>query len=257
MPRMIAVVNQKGGVAKTTSTIQIGAGLSLMGKKVLLVDLDPQGNLTASFGIKVEQFKVTLYELLRGEVPVRPCILPLLGGYDVITSDIRLSSIELELSQQSEREKKLKKALEPILKQYDYIFFDCPPSLTLLTLNGLTAAKEVFIPLQTEFLALHGVGQLLHTIETIRKRLNPTLEVTGIITTLYDHRKTLNREVVEKIEEYFPDKLFQTRIRNNISLAEAPGYGMDIYQYKSSSHGALDYTSLCQEIIAQEQEEKT
>lgn len=252
MTRIIAFLNQKGGVAKTTSTINIGAGLANKGKRVLLIDLDPQGNLTASLGIPAHELDNTVHELLTDGRGVQEAAVRAQGGYEVIPADIRLSGAELELSSQPGREMILKEALQPVINQYDYILMDCPPSLTLLTLNGMTAAKEIFIPLQTEFLALHGMGQLLKTVETVKKRLNPDLKITGIITTFYDSRKTLNREVVEKIQSYFPDKLFETRIRNNVSLAEAPGYGMDIFQYKSDSNGAADYTLLCDEVISQE-----
>lgn len=254
MNRIIAFVNQKGGVGKTTSTINIGAGLFKQGKRVLIIDIDPQGNLTASLNIQAYDLENTIYEVLKGEIPLQKAIIETQGGYDVIPADIRLSGAEIELSSQPGREMLLSEALQPIASKYDYILIDCPPSLTLLTLNGLTASKEIFIPLQAEFLALHGMGQLLKTVETVKKRINPSLNVTGIITTLYDSRKTLNREVVEKIQGYFPDKLFNTMIRNNVSLAEAPGYGQDIFQYKSDSNGAADYTAICNEVIKQETE---
>lgn len=252
MARIIAFVNQKGGVAKTTSTVNIGAGLAIKGRRVLIIDLDPQGNLSASLGIPAHELDNTIHEVLSGSSTIKQATATIKIGYDVVPADIRLSGAELELTSQPGREMILREALQPVINQYDYILMDCPPSLTLLTLNGLTAATEIFIPLQTEFLALHGMGQLLKTVETVKKRLNPDLEITGIITTLYDSRKTLNREVVDKIHSYFPNKLFKTRIRNNVSLAEAPGHGMDIYQYKPDSNGAADYSSLCDEVIAQE-----
>lgn len=251
MARIIALVNQKGGVAKTTSTINIGAALANKGKKVLLIDLDPQGNLTASLNISAHELDNTIHEVLKGDSKIYKTIKTI-NNYSVIPADIRLSGAEIELSSQPGREMILKERLGPIVVDYDYILIDCPPSLGLLTLNGLTAAKEIFIPLQAEYLALHGMGQLLKTVETVNKRLNPDLAITGIITTFYDNRKILNREVLEKIEAYFPDKLFNTRIRNNISLAEAPSYGMDIFQYKNNSNGAKDYAALTKEIIEQE-----
>lgn len=218
MTRIIALVNQKGGVAKTTSTINIGAGLSRLNRKVLLIDIDPQGNLTASLGVQAHKLKNTIHEMLRGDITAKEAIIKVKNGYDIIPADIRLSGAEIELSTQPGREMILKEILEPIIKDYDYILIDCPPSLGLLTLNALTAAKEIFIPLQAEYLALHGMSQLIQTFLTVKKRLNPDLEITGIITTLFDSRKILNREVIENIREYFPDKLFDTRIRSNVSL---------------------------------------
>lgn len=253
MTRIIALVNQKGGVAKTTSAINIGAGLSRLNRKVLLIDIDPQGNLTDSLGVQAHKLKNTIHEMLRGDITAREAIIKVKSGYDIIPADIRLSGAEIELSTQPGREMILKEILEPIIKDYDYILIDCPPSLGLLTLNALTAAKEIFIPLQAEYLALHGMSQLIQTFLTVKKRLNPDLEITGIITTLFDSRKILNREVIENIREYFPDKLFDTRIRSNVSLAEAPSHGLDIFRYKPDSNGAIDYANLTKEIIEQEE----
>lgn len=253
MTRIIALVNQKGGVAKTTSAINIGAGLTRLNRKVLLIDIDPQGNLTASLGVQAHKLKNTIHEMLRGDITAREAIIKVKNGYDIIPADIRLSGAEIELSTQPGREMILKEILEPITKNYNYILIDCPPSLGLLTLNALTAAKEIFIPLQAEYLALHGMSQLIQTFLTVKKRLNPDLEITGIITTLFDSRKILNREVIENIREYFPDKLFDTRIRSNVSLAEAPSHGLDIFRYKPDSNGAIDYANLTKEIIEQEE----
>lgn len=250
MARIIALVNQKGGVGKTTSTINIGAGLHRAGKRVLLVDLDPQGNLTVSVGIEAHTLACTMFEVLKGDCRPQEAIIK--RGYAVIPADIRLSGADMELSAVPGREMLLKEALTPIAKNYDYILIDCPPSLGLITLNGLTAAREIFIPLQAEFLALNGMAQLFNTVKAVQKRLNPQLDITGIITTLYDSRKNLNKEVLEKVQEYFPDKTFKALIRNNVSLAEAPSFGQDIYEYKPDSRGAEDYTALCDEIIKQE-----
>lgn len=254
MTRVIALVNQKGGVSKTTSTINIGAGLANEGKKVLLIDLDPQGNLTASLGIKAYELTNTINEVLKGQIGAGKAIINTPGHYDIIPSDIRLSGAEIELSSQPGREMLLKEALGPMLNKYDYILIDCPPSLGLLTLNGLTAAKEIFIPLQAEYLALHGMAQLIQTVTAVRKRLNPSIEITGIIISFYDNRKILNREVSESIESYFPELIFDTKIRNNVSLAEAPSNSMDIFQYKPDSNGAIDYKNLIKEVIKQERE---
>jgi len=250
MARIIALVNQKGGVGKTTSTINIGAGLQKAGKSVLLVDIDPQGNLTVSLGIEAYKISNTIFELLKGECETKEAIVNL--GYDVLPADIRLSGADMELSSIPGREMLLKESLAHVSANYDYILIDCPPSLGLITLNGLTAANEIFIPLQAEFLALNGMSQLLNTVKAVQKRLNPKLDVTGIIVTLYDSRKNLNKEVLEKIQQYFPDKAFSTLIRDNIALAEAPSFGKDIYEYKPNSNGAEDYKALCAEILNRE-----
>ena len=250
MARVIAVANQKGGVGKTTSTINIGAGLHKAGKRVLMVDLDPQGNLTVSVGVEAYNLDYTVFEVLKGDAEPQAAIVK--RGYDIIPADIRLSGADMELSAIPGREMLLKEALAPIAENYDYILIDCPPSLGLITLNGLTAAREIFIPLQAEFLALNGMAQLLNTVKAVQKRLNPQLEITGIITTLYDSRKNLNKEVLEKIKEYFPDKTFKALIRDNVALAEAPSFGNDIFEYRADSNGAEDYKRLCAEIIKQE-----
>lgn len=256
MTRIIAFVNQKGGVAKTTSAVNIGAGLAIKDKRVLLIDLDPQGNLTASLGINVIDLDHTIYEVLKGDCTISQATVSVNHSYHVVPSDIRLSGAEIELGGQAGREMILKEALAPVVGRYDYILIDCPPSLSLLTLNALTAAKEMFIPLQTEYLALHGMAQLIKTTEIVKSRLNPELEITGIIGTLYDRRKSLNRDVIKKIKAYFPDKLFKTHIRNNVAIAEAQGFGIDIFQYKPKSNGASDYESLVNEVIKQEKEIK-
>lgn len=247
MTKIIALVNQKGGTGKTTSTINIAAGLSNRGKRALTIDLDPQGSLTASLGIQTYNNPNTIYEALKGQINAQECIIK--KNFDVIPSDIRLSGAEIELSSTPGRETILKEILDPVVNIYDYILIDCPPSLTLLTLNGLVAAKEIYITLQPEFLALLGMSQLIKTIETVKRRLNPSLDVTGIIITMYDNRKILNKEVIENVEAYFPDKIFNTKIRNNVSLAEAPAQGLDIFSYKPRSNGAEDYNNLVDEIL--------
>ena len=247
MAKIIALVNQKGGTGKTTSTINIAAGLSNKGYKVLTIDLDPQGSLTASLGINTYNNPNTIYEALNGQIKAQDCIIK--KNFDVMPSDIRLSGAEIELSSIPGRETILKEILDPVLNNYDFILIDCPPSLTLLTLNGLVAAKEIYITLQPEYLALLGMSQLIKTIETVKKRLNPSLEVTGIIITMFDSRKILNKEVIDNVETYFPDKIFNTKIRNNVALAEAPAQGLDIFSYKPGSNGAEDYNNLVNEIL--------
>ncbi len=250
MTRVIALVNQKGGVGKTTSTINIGAGLAKKGKRVLLVDLDPQGNLTYSLGIKADEVSPTIYQVMKDEATAKDAIIK--GEFDVIPANIQLSGAELELSSVAGRELILKEALEPLLPDYDYILIDAPPALNMLTINALTACQEVFIPLQAEYLSLNGMLQLTNTVALVSKRLNNDLKITGVIATLYDARKNLNREVIEAIQERFKDSLFKTYIRDNIALAEAPSYGKDIFSYQPNSNGASDYLKLVDEIIKQE-----
>ena len=243
----IAFINQKGGVGKTTSAINIGAALQRSNKKVLLIDLDPQANLTYSLGIKAHELEFTIYDLLKGEIDLQALLIDK-DGMKVLPSSLDLSGAEIELSGTPGREFLLKEALNGS-KGFDYILIDCPPSLGLLTINALTSSREIFIPLQTEYLALQGMKRLLETIELVKKRLNKSLELSGIICTLYDSRKNLNREVEAKVREHFGEKVFKTVIRDNISLAEAPSFGKTIFEYRASSKGAEDYTSLTKEII--------
>lgn len=247
-------MNQKGGVGKTTSTVNIGAGLNKLGKKVLLIDLDPQANLTYSLGIQGHDLRKTIYELLKGQISTSDVIVEK-NGLQVIPASLDLSGAEIELSGMAGREFLLRESLTK-LSDLDYVLLDCPPSLGLLTLNSLVAADEVYIPVQSEFLALQGMSKLLQTVEIVQKRLNPSLEITGIIGTRYDSRKTLNKEVVQKIQSYFGAKLFKTLIRDNVALAEAPSHGQDIFAYKSDSNGAEDYLKLCKEILKREKPTK-
>lgn len=255
MARIIAFVNQKGGVAKTTSVVNVGAGLALEGKKVLLVDLDAQGHLTVSLGIDAYELDNTIYDLFKGNADASQAILSIDNKYDIIPSDIRLSGLEMELNAIAGREFILQRILKSIEQDYDYILLDCPPSLALMTLNALTAAKEIFIPLQAEYLALHGMSQLLDVIEFVRQKLNPALSLTGIIITFFDRRKLLNQQGHEKIVATFNNRAFQTVIRNSVALAEAQAFNVDVFAYKASSNGAKDYKALVGEIL--QQEEKT
>jgi chromosome partitioning protein len=252
--KIIALMNQKGGVGKTTSTVNIGAGLNKLGKRVLLIDLDPQANLTYSLGIQGHDLRKTIYELLKGQISTSDVIVEK-NGLQVIPASLDLSGAEIELSGMAGREFLLRESLTK-LSDLDYVLLDCPPSLGLLTLNSLVAADEVYIPVQSEFLALQGMSKLLQTVEIVQKRLNPSLEITGIIGTRYDSRKTLNKEVVQKIQSYFGAKLFKTLIRDNVALAEAPSHGQDIFAYKSDSNGAEDYLKLCKEILKREKPTK-
>lgn len=245
MGTIISLLNHKGGVGKTTSTINIGAAMVELGKKVLLVDLDPQANLTLSLGIPRQ--RITIYEAMRGDSEVEPYTVK--PGLDVIISTLDLSSAEMELINEAGREYILREIFDPLRENYDYIIIDCPPSLGLLTLNALTASDEVIIPLQTEFLALQGLAKIKQVIQKVKLRLNKKLEMSGVIATMYDKRKVLNRDVVETIKKYFGRLLFDTYIRDNVALAEAPAQRKDIFSYNKRSPGAKDYLALAQEMI--------
>lgn len=244
MGKVLSLLNHKGGVGKTTSSINIGAGMVEMGKKVLLIDLDPQANLTLSLGIPRQKF--TIYESLRGESELVPYTVK--PGLDVITSSLDLSGAEMELINEAGREYVLRELLDPVMEEYDFVIIDCPPSLGLLTLNALTSSDYVIIPLQTEFLALQGLTKIKQVIDKVRFRLNKKLDICGVIATMYDARKVLNRDVVETIIKYFGEKVFKTYIRDNVALAEAPAQRKDIFDYNKSSMGAHDYLELCKEI---------
>ncbi len=242
---VISLLNHKGGVGKTTSAINIGAGLVALGKKVLLVDLDPQANLTLSLGVPRQP--VTIYEALRGESELRPFTIK--ENLDVVISTLDLSGAEMELINEAGREQILRELFEPVREEYDFIIIDCPPSLGLLTLNALTGSNYVIIPLQTEFLAMQGLAKIKQVIQKVRARLNRNLEIAGVIATMYDQRKVLNRDVVETIKKYFGNLVFDTMIRDNVALAEAPSRRQDIFEYSANSPGAEDYLALCREII--------
>jgi len=232
--------------------MNLGAGLSMLGKSVLLVDLDPQAHLTYGLGIQAHELDYTVYEVLKGEISAAETIVER-GKLEILPASLSLSAAEIELSGMAGREFLLKEALAELTPR-DFVLLDCPPSLGLLTLNALTAAQEVFIPLQTEFLALQGMSKLMDTINVVRKRLNPGLTISGIIGTQFDSRKNLNKEVVDKIREYFSDKVFSTLIHDNVALAEAPSYGKTIFEYRPTCRGAQDYMDLCRETVARRQE---
>lgn len=245
MSIIISLLNHKGGVGKTTSAINVGAALVKLDKKVLLLDLDPQANLTISLGIPRQ--KVTIYENMRGEAEIQPYTVK--EGLDVVTSSLDLSGAEMELINEAGREYILRELFEPLLEEYDYIIIDCPPSLGLLTLNALTTSNYVFIPMQTEFLALQGLAKIKQITDKVRFRLNKKLSIGGVIATMYDGRKVLNRDVVGLIKKYFGEKVFETMIRENVALAEAPAHHKDIFEYSGSSNGAKDYLALAKEMI--------
>lgn len=252
--RVICFSNHKGGVGKTCSTCNVGAALASIGKKTLLIDLDPQANLSLSLGIKDVEYGV--YNSLRESVPLDEITYCLLENFYICPSSLDLAGAEMELSSEAGRETILRELIDPIRDQYDYVLIDCPPSLGLLTLNALTAADEVFIPLQAQYLAVQGVDKLQAIINKIKSRLNRSLTVGGVIITCYDKRKVLNRDVAEIVKEFFEKELFQTKIRDNISLAEAPSMGQDIFRYSPKSRGAEDYRNLSQEMLERHSKEK-
>lgn len=245
--KTIAFTNQKGGVGKTTSTVNIGAGLCRQGQKVLLVDLDPQANLTYSLRKSSNRLESSVYDVLKGRKAPEETVISH-NGFDIMPSSIDLSGAEMEFANEPARETILKNSLNDFAKGYDYVLIDCPPNLGLLTLNAFTAVKEIFIVLQSEYLALHGLSKLTDVIQVVKERLNPEIEISGIICTLFDGRKNLNNEVVDHIKDYFGDKVFDTLIRDNVALAEAPSHHKTIFEYAPDSYGAEDYEALAREI---------
>ena len=256
--RSIALLNQKGGVGKTTTTANLGACLAMLGKKVLVIDMDPQANLSVHLGVDIHSLKYSVYDIIRGACKPDGVILSTkIHGLDIIPANIDLSGAEIELVSVVGRETILKEYLGGVLDRYDYVLIDCPPSLGLLTLNVLTLVHEIFIPLQTEFFALQGVSKLLDTHEVIRKRLNKNLEITGIIFCMYTSRTRLCKEVIEKVKEHFAkDQVFDTVIRKNVKLSESPSHGKPIVSYAPGSHGSEDYMSLAKEVVQQENSKK-
>jgi chromosome partitioning protein len=249
MSRIIAIINQKGGSGKTTTSVNLGAYLARFGRVVLLVDLDPQANSTIHLGLKPHEIEKSVYDVMMDEKPFSEVIRQTeIENLFIAPANINLSGAEIELAGIVGREMILRDAVERIEDNYNYILIDCPPSLGLLTVNALTVAKEIIIPVQTEFFALEGMGKLFQTIEIIRKRLNRDLKITGIVPTMLDGRTNLSREVMEKISEYFGEKVYKTRIRKNVRLAEASSHGKPIVLYDPRSPGAEDYEALSREV---------
>lgn len=246
-PRAIALINQKGGVGKTTSVVNIGAGLAALKYKVLLVDLDPQAHLTYSLGVNADELELSIYNLLKGEADFEQARIET-NHLALLPASIDLAGAEIEFSTEVGREAFLANILKG-QPGYDFILVDCPPNLGLLTLNALTAAKEVFVPLQAEYLSIKGLTKLMEMVEKVKQRVNPGLEVSGMIATQYDKRLKLHNEVFENLQQHFGDKLFKTFIRRNVALAEASSFGQSIFDYAPRSYGAEDYRSLVQEII--------
>lgn len=258
MAKVYAVVNQKGGVGKTTTTANVAAGLANRGKRVLLIDLDAQANLSAHFGYippDNEEQSLSMYEVLRHGAKLSDVIVPIEEGLSLAPASLLLSAADLELGGVIGRELLLKKALQEIVDDYDFILIDCPPSLGLLSLNGLVACSRVIIPVQSEYLALHGVRQLLDTVDQVRSAYNPSLGVGGVLLCLYDSRRRLAKSVAETVKEYFGNLVFDTIIRTNVALAEAPARGCSIFKYDPRSSGAEDYGQLADEILKRGQEE--
>jgi chromosome partitioning protein len=246
--------NHKGGVGKTTTTLNLAAALKRQGKRILLVDIDPQANLTTSAGIAPD-VSPTVDAVFREQLQARACIVKTACG-DVIPSTLDLSKAERDITNVIDRERILKRQLEPLRDEYDYILIDCPPSLGNLSINGIVAADKAFIPVQTEMLALKGLPVVLEIIDELhRKRVNPTLEVGGIIATMYDERKVVCKTVMNQLRSVFGDKVFATFIRDNVALAEAPASGKSIFEYAPKSHGATDYDALCAEFLRREGQE--
>lgn len=250
MSKIIAVANQKGGVGKTTTCINLSSFVAAMGKKTLMVDIDPQGNCTSGVGISKHDLKQSIYSVLVGDCSARDAIVHTsVPGQDILPSNIDLAGAEIELIKVPSREKVLRKVLQPLKNKYDYIFIDCPPSLALLTVNALTAADSILIPIQGEFFALEGLSQLMNTIKLAKKHLNPTLEVEGVLLTMYDGRSNLVASVTSEIIKYFGKKVFTHRIPRNVKLGEAPSYGMPIMQFEPRCSGSIAYKAFAEEFL--------
>lgn len=251
MGKSIAIFNQKGGVGKTTTNINLGACLAMKGKKVLLLDIDPQGNTTSGLGISKKDLEFSSYELLidEGFDPRKAIYKTVVNGLDIIPASVDLAGAEIELISINGREKKLKEALDVVKVYYDFVLVDCPPSLSLLTINALTAVDSVLVPIQCEFYALEGVSQLLSTIELVRKSFNPDLEIQGVLLSMFDGRANLSIQVAEEVKRFFGDKLYSSVIPRNIRLAEAPSYGLPITEYDPKSKGAAAYMNFADEFL--------
>jgi len=250
--RILAVANQKGGVGKTTTSINLAAGLSSAGKRVLLVDLDPQGNATMGSGIDKRESRATVYEVVLGECDIHSARIHCEnGGFDLVPANQELAGAEVELVGLERRETRLKDALAAVDSEYDYILIDCPPALNLLTVNGLTAAHAVMIPMQCEYYALEGLSDLVQTIKKVRSHLNPSLEIEGLLRTMYDPRNTLSQQVSDQLQKHFGAKVYRTIIPRNVRLAEAPSHGIPAIHFDKQSKGALAYLSLADEILQQ------
>ena len=250
MGKIIAIANQKGGVGKTTTTVNLAAALGVLEKKVLLIDADPQANASSGLGIIVEEVENGSYQLLEHTITAKEAIVPTTSpNVDIIPAHIDLVAIEIELVDKDQREFKLKEALSAIKNEYDYILIDCAPSLGLITLNALVAADSVIIPIQCEYFALEGLGKLLNTIKSVQKIHNSTLDIEGLLLTMYDSRLRLSNQVVEEVKKHFQNMVFNTIIQRNVRLSEAPSFGESIIAYDATSKGAINYINLANEIL--------
>ena len=255
MGRIIAIANQKGGVGKTTTAINLSACLAEKGQKVLAIDMDPQGNMSSGLGLDKNSVEKTIYDLIIGESEVEEVLQKnALENLDILPANVDLSAAEIELIGIDEKEYIVKKAIEKIKDAYDYVIIDCPPSLSMLTINAMTTADSVLVPIQCEYYALEGLSQLIHTVELVKERLNPVLEIEGVVFTMYDGRTNLSLQVVENVKDNLQQNIYKTIIPRNIRLAEAPSYGMPINQYDAKSAGADSYRRLADEVMNRGQE---
>lgn len=256
MGRIIAIANQKGGVGKTTTAINLSASLASLGQKVLALDLDPQGNMTSGLGVDKDEIESSVYDLIIGEAEIEKCICKeVIENLDVLPSNINLSAAEIELIGVDDKEYIIKNAMESVKDNYDFIIIDCPPALSMLTINAMTTANSVLVPIQCEYYALEGLSQLIHTINLVQERLNPELYIEGVVFTMYDARTNLSLQVVENVKDNLEQTIYKTIIPRNIRLAEAPSYGMPIHLYDPKSTGAESYMMLAEEVIHKGEEE--
>jgi chromosome partitioning protein len=250
MSNIIAIANQKGGVGKTTTAVNLSACIAEKGKRVLLLDIDPQGNSTSGLGIDKASLKSSAYDLLINNASAKSVTIPtMIKTLDIIPANIDLVGAEIEMVSAMAREHILKTALQQIKDEYDYIFMDCPPSLGLITLNALTAADKILVPIQCEYYALEGLSQLINTIKLVKTRLNPALEVEGVVLTMFDGRTNLSIQVVEEVKKYFRDKVYKTIIPRNVRLGEAPSFGLPVIRYDANCYGAQCYNELADEVM--------
>ncbi len=250
MGRIIAIANQKGGVGKTTTSINLSASLAAKGKKVLVIDMDPQGNTTSGFGIDKNNLENTVYEVLLGECAIQDCIIKdRIENLAILPTNVNLAAAEIELIDTERKEYILKREVEWIKNQYDFIIIDCPPSLSMLTINAMTTADSVLVPIQCEYYALEGLSQLIHTVNLVKERLNPDLFMEGVLFTMYDSRTNLSLQVVENVKSNLNEKVYETIIPRSIRLAEAPSYGLPINSYDPKSVGAEAYLALADEVM--------